>query len=337
MAQRTAPETYGFYIGFPKTATTFLQLSLCHHPEIDYLHKSRFFVGDRFKHGFSWYSSIYSDDSRCRVEGDEMLISDLYQSFSETIDRISKLVPEARIIISTRDKADWLHSSYSHLLREGYYPSFKKYLDYEVGKQFLQSLLEIDERIEQCQQLFKTPNVLVIDVEDIRENAPAVIKNLYSFLGVDHDFTPPDLTTEVNVNPPALSLLLIKYFYLACLPYDKLRRLLSQKIPLPWKLKFREMLFAKRKNTKNIDELNFLQQTHLNNPEIIRKIEFRNSSLRANIYLYKPFLLPLEPLLRTLSQKLGVSVFSKKDQLAIEKFLTELEQSKQADQLKNLT
>ena len=157
--------TYCFYIGYPKTATTFLQLCLCAHPQIDYLQKSRFFVGEHFKKGFSWYESIYTDGANYRVEGDEMLISDEFLPFDQTIQRIKASISNAKILISTRDKRELMKSYYLHSLREHYYSSFRDFLTSKDG-QLMLKMLNMEERIERCRMLFGRENVLIVDMKE---------------------------------------------------------------------------------------------------------------------------------------------------------------------------
>ena len=101
-----------FYIGFPRTGTTYLQSLFYRHPEIQYFHKTR-----RIYYGMS-YDDILQI-SQVNVEGDESLSTYMYGDIKKKLKKIKLIDKDAKIIISLRKQSEALKSYYHHqILRD---------------------------------------------------------------------------------------------------------------------------------------------------------------------------------------------------------------------------
>lgn len=247
-----------FIVGAPKAGTTSLYHYLDGHPDIymsnpkevnffssEEIERQKLYYKDFKVLSLEGYGKLFFQANGRKAIG-EASVSYLF--YREVPLKIKKLVPDAKIIILLRDPAERAFSHYLMDLRLGYTDLdfydivfrspqnrgrkietfYQQYV--ELGFYYGQVGRYIDE--------FGASNVKVILSEELRENGPEVIRDLYVFLGVDESFQ-PDVATEHNsFTMPRNGF--VKLFYTS----DPVRKVFRSALPEKLQSFFRKNLFT---------------------------------------------------------------------------------------------
>lgn len=166
-----------FYIGFPRTGTTYLQSLFYRHPEIQYFHKTR-----RIYYGIQ-YDDIL-DSKRVNLEGDESLSTHMYCDVKKKLKRIKEIDSNAKIIISLRKQSEALKSYYHHqILRDKSVYNFRTFLNTPKGSLHYKSL-DYFTTVNECYRLFGKERVLVCLYDSLVKNGNEYLKMIDQFLGL---------------------------------------------------------------------------------------------------------------------------------------------------------
>lgn len=204
-----------FHVGYGKTATTWLQQFIF--PKVkglNYLGKSEALFPD-------WLLQLnYLDDSAFnqRLEclsshinslrqgcHTSLASSEAFTNFSCTYSqatRLSRIQPDAKIIISLRHPVKWLVSNYIYCIQhEGFYMPLQAYIDYgtkrtplalEKRAPFYLPDLFFNEVVNHYRYLFGSSNVLVLLYEELIDRPNYYADQLSNFTNLDfniiHDF-----------------------------------------------------------------------------------------------------------------------------------------------------
>lgn len=182
--QLVMPDFLG--IGAQKCATTWLHFCLKAHPEI-YVpyNKEVSYFNHNFDRGVEWYSRYFELNEGRKALGE---ITPCYMWCKESALRIFETIPEVRLIAILRNPMDRAFSQYKRSYRSG-----RVQTDFETA---LQSHNEYVERglyypqLKRYFDLFPRERILVLIYEDIVKNPEAVLREVYSFIGVREDFVP---------------------------------------------------------------------------------------------------------------------------------------------------
>ncbi len=194
-------------VGTPRAATTWVSTCLREHPEICFskIKEVNFFNYQRkYNRGLKYYKSYFYDTNKILGE-----ISVSYMYDPKAVKRIKKHFPQAKIIASLRNPADMVYSLYWYVegRRNEKYLSFEKEFvnknDFFENGFYYQGLKSIFNN-------FNKDKVKIILYKDIIDNPVKVIKDLYSFLEVNHEFKPDSLKEVVNSSRRVRSKLLWK-------------------------------------------------------------------------------------------------------------------------------
>jgi hypothetical protein len=187
-------------LGAPKAATTWLAKCLGDHPDV--------FVADvKETKFFSWGHTVRDlDDYRKHfsdVNGETAVgeVTTSYLYWEGTVGRVHDVLPEARLFVSLRNPMDQVYSHYWHLHRQNFHQeenprpeSFEAALDMYPEK--LLRPARYAEHLERWFQVFDRDQLHVLFYDDIQTAPAQVVKNLYTFLGVDPSFRPARLRTN---------------------------------------------------------------------------------------------------------------------------------------------
>lgn len=252
------------HIGFPKTASTWLQEVFGRHPEICFLYKPKFFHWDDcFLRGKEFYQSLFqpkagnkilldSDevysvgrhfasfgwDCRCESELGNKFI--LPSDNSLIAHRIHDTVPEAKILMVIRNQVDWLASVYKHCIRKKEFRSFRKFLNSpnapHFGKEYASAGF-YSSAIELYFKLFGKENVLVLFYEELLSNSAGFLDKISDFFGISKfDYNQINRKTKISLtNRGAKIIQKINYlrFPPAVKPISYLDRKLFRKLKDP--------------------------------------------------------------------------------------------------------
>jgi hypothetical protein len=203
-------------IGAARSGTTSLHHYLGSHPEIymSPLKEPNFFAfeGGRFDlehdapgwHNWSRYSTSDLDDYRALfrdVKNEKAIgeVSPSYMRSSEAAERIRRAIPDARLVAILRDPATRAYANYMGRLRDGTErnpdprdaiggalsgrgPGWRRKLYVDIGF--------YHERLRPFYERFDREQIRVVLFDDFVRDAHGVLRDLFSFLGVDPGFEP---------------------------------------------------------------------------------------------------------------------------------------------------
>ncbi|RLJ36221.1 sulfotransferase family protein [Litoreibacter meonggei] len=193
-------------IGYPKTATSFLQKLVFTNTRIftqpwgsmptqaieqfALAHPRRF---DAATTRAIFTDQLDKDDTRVPVISHESLSGNpFYAQYHMDIvaRRMHAAFPEARILIGIREQRSMLRSIYFQYVREGGGQSLTEVLQTNLGRTGYRPPLrmehfEYDLTIRHYARLFGAENILVLPVEQLKYDTSAYIASLASFLGAD--------------------------------------------------------------------------------------------------------------------------------------------------------
>lgn len=189
-------------IGAAKCGTTSLHSYLGAHPEIfmSAVKEVNFFFGPRWELGLDWYRQHF--DSRFKISGETSPVYSRLPRTAPVAERMSKVVPDAKLIYMVRDPIDRLLSLYVEIrsqLRE--------------EREFPQLLPNIEEHPEQLIQdgryfyqlkpflkAFGQDRVKVLVLEELKEYPEETLSSVFTFLGVDKAYWCEEYSKRHNVS-----------------------------------------------------------------------------------------------------------------------------------------
>ncbi len=189
------------HVGFPKTATTFLQKNVFPYLELNYIGKNyvplagiideRWKILKELKDLSKDISSTYKKLEKFIDRDNINLISEEEFSTGHFLignendgllisKRLHKLFPNAKIIVGVRELKDLVISLYREYILEGGVHDFKH---------FLYNILVIEKYnykryMETLQNLFGSENIFIFKFEDFKRDNKKVIKEMCDFIGV---------------------------------------------------------------------------------------------------------------------------------------------------------
>ena len=218
-----------FIVGAAKGATTSLYFYLKQHPEIymSPVKEPKFFSvpANKFPHKGpgdeevdktvikTWgeYLALFNNVKKEKAIGEA---SADYLYFHETVaPLIKEKIPAARIIIILRNPVERAFSAYLHLLRDKRENlSFEKALEFEKERKhnnyefiwFYKDVGFYSNQVATYIKFFGRERVEICLYEEFKEKPLKVIKEIFSFLNVDPNFT-PDISHAYNISKIPIS------------------------------------------------------------------------------------------------------------------------------------
>lgn len=192
-----------FHVGFPKTATTYLQSNVFPHMKgVNYIGKnvhlaSRIDARNRaiwklFDFRISDTSVRYKlepflDENKINLISEERI--SVYPGFCDeanlscvVLDRIKFIFPEAKIIVGIRDIKSLITSLYREYILQGGTKSFRDFLSIFPVEKY-----DFKKYINMCKTMFD--GVFVFDFDKFKEDKNAMINKLCDFIGCEIDMS----------------------------------------------------------------------------------------------------------------------------------------------------
>jgi len=199
-----------FIAGAAKSGTTSLWVYLKQHPEIFMPAKLVSKEPSYYCHGYGAtdyqdYCSLFQDAGPGQMAGEA---STAYLAAPESPGWIREDVPDAKIIIVLRNPVDRAYSLYRWMVNHGYESThpFEKALSMESKRmndasfeasnpQYFYNYLYFhsglySQQIERYQSAFPDAQLKIILLDDLKNKPEQVVKDVFSFLGVDDTFKP---------------------------------------------------------------------------------------------------------------------------------------------------
>jgi hypothetical protein len=185
-------------IGAPKAGTTWLATCLGQHPEIFMarVKETEFWKLVDAERRLEEYSLHFNGAAGAKAVGE---FSVRYLYFPGVPERVKRVLPHAKLLVSLRNPIDQVYSNYWHLQRQ----NFNLPHGSEVPRSIEQALREHREfllvparyatHLARWLEHFPREQLLVIRYDDIQRRPEEVLKRVFTFLAVDPEFQSPSM------------------------------------------------------------------------------------------------------------------------------------------------
>lgn len=187
-------------IGASKAGSTSLHFYLDQHPEISmsWPKETNFFTREDYMDALDWYMSCFSDKPGLRGEASPKYST--FPKFKHVPERIVALVPQAKLIYIVRDPVERAESHYYHRYfnRSESRGIQEVFADLEDLDDPLVAASMYGMQVEQYLEFFPLSQMLIVDNRDLRDARELTMSSVFSFLGVDPDFSSKSFKREVK-------------------------------------------------------------------------------------------------------------------------------------------
>jgi hypothetical protein len=186
-----------FVIGAMKAGTTSLYQYLRAHPQIFMADdKEPCFFGSKLNwhRGREWYESLFHHAGDAIAVGEACTGYTKYPIHDGVPERMSQLIPEARLIYLVRHPIERIRSHYEHVHRYGYEkrPLAVAVLEDPKYVGYSRYALQIDQYLK-C---FAREQLLVVTSENLRSERRGTLRQIFDFLGVDGEWSSSAIDVE---------------------------------------------------------------------------------------------------------------------------------------------
>jgi hypothetical protein len=186
-------------IGALKSGSTSLHQYLDTHPQVfvPKVKELNFFFEPVWDLGVDWYASWFRDAGDARAVGEASPRYTCHPAVPGVPERIAAVLPDARLVYVLRDPIERLVSHHRHVEIEW---RAERTLD-DVASSPASDLVAASRyamQIDEYLRHFRREQLLVITTEDLRDRREETLRSVFTFLGVDPSWVPPNLGTEFN-------------------------------------------------------------------------------------------------------------------------------------------
>ncbi|NJN24319.1 MAG: sulfotransferase [Acaryochloridaceae cyanobacterium RL_2_7] len=216
-------------LGAAKAGTTSLHHYLGQHPDVfvsqlkepkyfalkdeplDFQGPSQF-INDSSVNTFEDYCALFQDVQDETAIGEA---SPLYLYSKKAVREIKVTLPEAKLIVILRNPVDRAFSSYTHLLREGFETlSFEESLTHEEERirdrwaplWYYKDKGFYGQQLQRYYDQFPRENIRVYLFEDLCKDPLAVVRDIFTYIGVEPSFEPDMAKKNVSGVPKNVTL-----------------------------------------------------------------------------------------------------------------------------------
>lgn len=185
-------------IGAMKAGTTSLYHYLRAHPQVfmSSVKELDFFAHEpNGSRSLDWYRRQFASAQQDSLAiGEASTIYSKFPRFRGVPERIAAEVPNVRLIYVIRHPIERIRSHYQHQVAVGAEraPVERAVFDNPIYLDYSRYAMQI----EQYLPYFPQDHLLVITSEDLRHERLRTVRRVYGFLGVEPDYTPPNLDRE---------------------------------------------------------------------------------------------------------------------------------------------
>ncbi len=187
-------------IGTMKGGTSALHSYLAEHPQVGMSKPKEtdfFSRPDHGGHDLAWYRSRFSGSGP--QFGESSTNYTKRHLFDGVVDRMQPVLPDVRLIFLARDPIERAVSNFLHNVAKGRISSgeFSTYFDDLDNSALVTSRYAY--QLEPFVEAYGLERILVVASEDLRDDRAAALKRVFTFIGVDPEFTSPNFTVDRHV------------------------------------------------------------------------------------------------------------------------------------------
>jgi hypothetical protein len=187
-------------IGTMKGGTSALHSYLGEHPEVGMSKPKEtdfFSRPDHGGHDLAWYRGRFSGSGP--QFGESSTNYTKRHLFDGVVERMKPVLPDVRLIFLARDPIDravsnFLHNVAKGRMRSGEFDAFFDDLDNPAL-----TTSRYAYQLEPFVEAYGLERILVLASEDLRDDRATALKRVFTFIGVDPEFTSPRFTTDRHV------------------------------------------------------------------------------------------------------------------------------------------
>jgi hypothetical protein len=178
-------------IGAAKSGTSTLYQHLTRHPRIymSTIKEPCFFDADvAWDKGLDWYRSLFADAGPEQICGEASTNYTRWPQVPDVPARISKILPDVKLIYILRHPVDRAYSHYVHRYTKEVCPgqpfeeTFEEFVEHDpMCLDSSDYLLQINQYLE----YFPRESFLFLLLDDLKRDPEALLRNAFRFLGVD--------------------------------------------------------------------------------------------------------------------------------------------------------
>lgn len=195
---RTVLPTF-LVIGAKKAGTSSLHRYLGTHPDVFVPERKRvdFFSGVTWDRGADWYAQQFPADSSARARGEVCNSYTQDPIVSGVAPRARSVLPDARLVYLVRHPIERIESHYRQAVGEwGLTEPIEVAVRANPGEFVAPS--RYGHQAQCWLDEYPTDQLLVIAAEDLRTDPAGVMARVFGFLGVDPQWSPPNLDHRYN-------------------------------------------------------------------------------------------------------------------------------------------
>jgi hypothetical protein len=183
------PKPNFLLIGAQKSATTSISVMLSNHPDVMVVKgkEPHFFSENRqYARGWDWYMSLFSHYNGERTIVDASTSYSRARAFPNTISRIIKHVPDAKILYSVRHPLDRMESAYIEWMTTPGFQSIENSINDMVRRE--PNIIESSrywKNISIYRKYFSDHHIKIIWFDEYVADPDAVLADVFKFMGVD--------------------------------------------------------------------------------------------------------------------------------------------------------
>jgi hypothetical protein len=190
-------------IGASKCGSTTLSSLISYHPDIYMVpHEVQFFADDNiYDRGFSWYENLFASGMGHQRLGENSNKYTMKEVYPKAIDRILEYfdVPSLKLVYIVRHPLEMMESFWIEKRSHG---GESVHYDFNVAvKEDRDYLLHVANYWQQLSiyfQHFKTEQIHIVFLNELKANRSQVMADCYRFLGVDPEVAKSLPTTHLN-------------------------------------------------------------------------------------------------------------------------------------------
>ncbi len=177
-------------IGAMKCGTSSLHSYLNVHPDVhmSVTKELDFFIEEKnWSQGLRWYESQFTIPAK--IVGESSPNYTKCTLFKGVPERMHRVIPDAKLIYLVRDPVERILSQYVHMVAAGYETrSFAEALKDLSNNEYVDNSRYFFQ-VSQFLQRYAPERILVVAAEDLTGRRSLALREVFSFLGVDADFS----------------------------------------------------------------------------------------------------------------------------------------------------